>query len=140
MNKNKVIGIAIWALGFVLAMVLMFCLKKGLTPTFWITFAFVIVGFASAMIFQMLVWKNNDTLDNQYIHIPAMMVSSGYVLVQIPISVIFSLGSSSIPVKTAILVNATLFIVAWIINLMSVAGNDHIRRVNGRQKDHHTEL
>ena len=140
MNKNKVIGIAIWFFGTVLSMVLMFCLEQGMTATFWVTFGFVLAAFVSALIFQMSVWTTNATSDEQFIHIPAMVVSSVYILVQIPICVIFALGSSVIPFKIAILINAIILIIAWIINLMSVAGNDHIRKVNGRQKDHHIEL
>lgn len=140
MSKNKIIGIAIWALGIVLSMVLMFCLEHGMTSTFWITLGFVIVAFVSALLFQIAVWKNNDSLDSRFVHIPAMLVSSVYMIIQIPICIVFSLGSSRIPYKIAILVNAIILIVAWIINLMSVAGNDHIKKVNDRQKNHHIEL
>lgn len=140
MNKNKILGISIWFLGLVLSMVLMFCLEQGMTPTFWITFCFIIVAFVSALFFQMMVWKSNISLDSNFIHIPAMIVSSVYVIVQIPIGIIFSLRSSSISVKIAILINATILIIAWIINLMSIVGNEHISKVNDRQRNHHIEL
>lgn len=140
MNKNKILGIAIWVLGFFLSMLLMFCLERGMTPVFWVTFGFVIAAFVSVFIFQLCMWKRCASHDNQFIHIPAILVSSGYVLIQIPICIIFALGSSSIPIKIAILVNAFILIIAWIISVFSVAGNDHIRKVNSRQKDHHTEL
>lgn len=45
-----------------------------------------------------------------------------------------------IPFKVAIIVNATVLIIAWIAILSSLAGSDHIQKVNSRQKDHHTEL
>lgn len=140
MNKNKLIGIAIWALGFALSMVFMFCLEQGLTPTFWVTFGFVIVAFLSTLIFQLSVWKSDNSLNEQFIHIPPMVLSSIYVLVQILLGIVFSLGSSFISVKIAILFNAIIFIVAWGVNILSLAGNDHIRKVNSRQKDHHIEL
>jgi len=140
MNKNRVIGIVIWILGLILSMVFMFGLEQGMTPTFWVTFGFIIVAFVSTLIFQLLVWKSNDTIDNQFIHTPALLVSVGYIIMQIPLSIVFSVGSSFIPVKVTILLNAIILIIAWIIILGSVEGNDHIRKVNGRQKNHHTEL
>lgn len=140
MSKNKKIGIVVWILGLMLSMVLLFCLENGLTATFWITFAFVCAAFVSTMIFQLQIWKKADIPDEQFLHLPAIAVSYIYIIAQIPICIIFALGSGAIPYKVAILVNAVLLIIAWILALSALAGNDHIQNVNGRQKDHHTEL
>lgn len=140
MSKDKKIGIVIWILSFVLDLVLMFCLEKGETATFWITFGFVCFAFVSMLLFHLVLWKNLTTTDRLFIHLSPIMVSSVYMIVQIPISIIFSLGSASIPHKATLLVNAIICIVSWIIILSSLVGNDHIEKVNSRQKDRHTEL
>lgn len=138
--SNKKLGIIIWGLCFALAMILLFCLERGLTTTFWVTFGFVCVAFMSALVFQILIWKTANTLDEQVLHCPGIFLSNIYVLIQLPICIIFSLGSNSIPSKAAIIINAIILIGAWILIFASLVGNDHIERVNGRQKDHHVEL
>jgi hypothetical protein len=138
--SNKKLGIIIWGLCFALAMVLMFCLERGLTTTFWVTLGFVCVAFLSALVFQMLVWKTSSKLDKQVLHFSGILLSNIYALIQLPICIIFSLGSNSIPFKASIIINAIILIVAWVLILASLVGNDHIERVNSRQKDHHVEL
>jgi hypothetical protein len=140
MSKSKKIGIAAWTLGLIWANVFLFCLGRGFTPTFWITFGFVWLAFLSSLIFQILVWKAMTNPDEKALHIPVLSVSYGYMLIQILLCVIFSLGSNVIPWKVTILVHAVLLILAWIAAIGSVAGNDHIRKVNNRQKDHHRKL
>lgn len=140
MSKDKKIGIVIWLLSLALALVLMFCLVKEESSTFWITFGFVCFSFVSTLIFHFVLWKDAKTLDKQFLYMTPIGISSIYMLIQIPVGVIFALGSSTIPYMVAILVNAVICIIAWILNLSSLVGNDHIEKVNSRQKDHHTEL
>lgn len=138
--SNKKLGIIIWGLCLVLAMILLFCLERGLTTTFWVTFGFVCAAFLSALVFQILTWKSTNTLDKQVLHFSGILLSNIYVLIQLPICIVFSLGSNSIPFKASIIINAIIFIAAWVLILSSLVGNDHIERVNSRQKNHHVEL
>ena len=140
MSRNKKIGLAIWALSLILVLVLMFCLETGMTPTFWVTFGFVCVAFVSSLVFQIITWKNSETLDKQVLHLSGITISSVYALIQIPVGVVFSIGATAISTKPTILVNAVLLIVAWVLILSSLVGNDHIEKVNSRRKDHHIEL
>jgi succinate-acetate transporter protein len=139
-SKDKKLGIAAWALGLVLANVLLFCLSRGLTPTFWITFGFVWLAFLSSLIFQLLAWKRTRNPDEQALHLPALAISYIYMTIQIPLCVIFALGTNVIPWRVMLLIHAVLAILAWIVTIGSLAGNNHIQKVNGRQKDHHKEL
>lgn len=140
MSKDKKLGIFIWLLSFMLAMVLMFCLERGETATFWVAFGFVCFAFVSTLLFHFVLWKEATTTDKLFIRLSPIAVSSIYMIAQIPIGVIFSLGSASIPYKATLLVNAVVCIISWIFILSSLVGNDHIEKVNSRQKDHHTEL
>lgn len=137
---SKKIAVAVWLLGLALANLLLFVLERGMTPTFWITLAFVWVAFLSALVFQIYLAKQSQTPDDGFLHIPAFMVSLIYAVAQIPISIIFALGSATIPAKEALLVQGILLIAVWAVALLSLGGNDHIQKVNSRQKDHHTEL
>ena len=140
MSKDKKLGVVIWLLSFALAMVFMFCLERGETATFWITFGFVCFAFVSTLLFHLVLWKNSTTTDKLFLRLSPIVVSSVYMIAQIPIGIVFSLGSSSIPYKATLLVNAVVCIISWIIILSGLVGNDHIEKVNSRQKDHHTEL
>ncbi|MDD6155328.1 MAG: hypothetical protein PUB39_07225 [Eubacteriales bacterium] len=140
MSKNSKIGMIIWGLSLALALVLLFTLQNGMTATFWITFGFVCLAFISSLIFQMKIWKISNSPDEQFIHWPPIIFSSVYMIAQIPIILIFGIGSSAISYKVTIIINAILLVLAWVAVLSSMAGNDHIRNVDSRQKDHHTEL
>lgn len=137
---SKKIAVAVWLLGLALANLLLFVLERGITPTFWVTLAFVWVAFLSTLVFQIYLAKRSQTPDDGFLHIPAFAVSLTYAVAQIPVSVIFALGSAAIPAKVALLVQGVLLIAAWAAALLSLGGNDHIQKVNSRQKNHHTEL
>lgn len=137
---NKKIGVAVWALGLALSNLLLFVLEKGMTATFWITFVFVWLAFLSSLIFQLWAAKRFKTSDGGFLHIPAILMSLIYEAIQIGICVIFALGSTLIPSKLALLIHGVLLIITWALVLLSLGGNDHIKKVNGRQKSHHTEL
>jgi hypothetical protein len=88
----------------------------------------------------MKILKSSSSSDEQFIHWSPVIISSIYMVVQIPISLIFGIGSSTISYKDAILVNTIVLVIAWGATLSGLAGNEHIRKVNSRQKDHHTTL
>lgn len=137
---SRKISVAVWALGLALSNLLLFVLEKGLTVTFWIIFAFVWFAFLSSLVFQLLIAKNSKAPDDGFLHIPAFLVSLLYEIVQIPMCIIFALGSVVISGKLTLLVQGVLLIAAWAVILLSLTGNDHIKKVNSRQKNHHTEL
>lgn len=137
---SKKIGIGVWALGLALSNLLLFVLEKGMTATFWITLAFVWVAFLSALVFQLLIAGKSKTPDDGFLHFPAFLISLFYEFVQIPLCIIFALGSAVIPEKAALLIHGVLLIVIWAVALLSLGGNEHIQKVNDRQKDYHTEL
>lgn len=139
MSKDKKIGVIVWLLSFALALVFMFCLVRDETTTFWISFGFVCFAFISTLLFHFVIW-NGITKENVITRISPIGLSSVYMIIQVPIGIAFSLCSGIIPFKIAILINAVICIIAWIIILSSLIGNDHIDSVNSRQKDHHTEL
>jgi len=54
--------------------------------------------------------------------------------------VILALGSGVISWKAVFLICAILLVLMWIAIIGSLAGNDHVRKVSDRQKNHHREL
>lgn len=137
---SKKIALAVWVLVLLLSMVLLFTLNQGMTAAFWISFIFVVAAFCSTLLFQCVLGKNAKTPDDRFLQLPSALISGIYEAVQIPLCVIFALCSGIIPWKATLLIHAIILILAWILILSSLGGNDHIRNVNGRQKNHHTEL
>jgi len=137
---SRKIGLAVWTLVLLLSIVLLFTLNRGMTISFWITFAFVLVAFCSALLFQCVLAKKARTPDDGFLQLPAALISVIYEVIQIPLCIVFSLCSSIVSWKATLLIHAVILILAWIMILISLTGNDHIRKVNSRQKDHHTEL
>lgn len=138
MSKKNVF--AVWALVFLLSMVLLFMLNQGMTISFWITFAFVLMAFCSALLFQCVLVRETRTPSDGFLQLPSILISGIYTVVQIPLCVVFSLCSSVVSWKATLLVHTIILILAWILVLSSLAGNDYIRKINSRQKNHHTEL
>lgn len=137
---NKKIALAVWVLALLLSMVLLFTLNQSMTAAFWITFVFVVATFCSTLLFQCVLGKNAKTPDDRFLQLPSALISVIYEAVQITLCVVFALCSGIIPWKVALLVHVIILILAWILILSGLAGNGHIRNVNGRQKNHHTEL
>lgn len=135
---SEKIGAAVWFLALALANLLLFALTRAMSPTFWITFAFVWTAFLSSLVFQLYLAKRSKAPDDSLLHIPALAVSLVYEATQIPVSVIFALGSAVIAEKVALLVQGVLLIVAWSAALLALCGNTHIKKVNRRQRDHIT--
>lgn len=140
MGKNRRIGVVSWALGLLLVNVLLFCLEQGKTPTFWVTAGFVWAAFLFSLVLSMAVWKRAKNPEEQFLHIPTLVILTGYMIVQIPISIVFALGSRLISCNVTLCVNAVLLIAAWLVTFASFTGNDHIRNIRERQKNHHIKL
>lgn len=137
---SKKISLAIWGLTVLLANVFLFVLQRGMTVTFWLTFAFIWISFISSLVFQLLIWKSAKSANRGLLYASPLIVSVVYEMMQIPLGIIFALCSGFISWKITLLVHTVILIVTWILILSGLFGNEHIERVNSRQKDHHKEL
>lgn len=137
---SKKTAFAVWTLMLLLSMMLLFTLNQGMTVSFWITFTFVLIAFCSTLFFQCALARGAKDSDDKFLQFPSAIISGIYAVVQIPLCTVFSLCSGIISWKMALGVHAIILILAWILTLGSLAGNDHIRNVSSRQKNHHTEL
>lgn len=140
MSNDRKMGLIVWGLCMLLCTVLIFSLEHGFTRTLIITIMFVCFAFISFFIFQSYIWKKGRTREGVFLKISSIIVSYFYLLVQIPICIIFSIGSNIISYKIAILVNMVLVVIVWGMILGGLVGNEHIEKVNNRQKNHHIEL
>ena len=132
-NDNK-LGLVAWGIGLGLSNLLLFCLSTGFTGSFWCTFVFVWIAAISSLFFQAKSWKQNNKPQEGVLHISLLAVAIGYMVIQIPISIIMSLLSSVISLKVSILINGIICAIAWLMGIGSLAGNTHIDKVNMRQR------
>lgn len=132
--------LAIWALGLILSSVLLFTIASTLTTTLWITFAFIVIAYVAVLLLWLHTVKGAKTADEQFLKFPSLTASLSYLGIQIPLAIIFSLGTTVISYRIAILVHVVVLVAAWIIMIGGLTGNQHIEKVNSRQKNHHKEL
>ena len=132
--------LAIWALGLILSNVLLFTITNTLTATFWISFAFIGIAYVAVLFLWLHTAKGAKSADEQFLKLPSLTASLIYLGIQIPLAIIFSLGTTVISYRIAILVHAVVLAAAWIIMIGGLTGNQHIEKVNSRQKNHHKEL
>ena len=130
---------AIWALGLLLVNVLMYTLSRTITESLKITAVYVWIAFISAFLFQRILWNDARDMDDVFLRTPALTMAVIYELVQIPVGIISALNAESISIKTAILINTTILVIFWILMMMGMTGNNYIKSMNSRQKDHHIE-
>lgn len=132
--------IAIWALALVLNNALLFLPAKAMTAAFWISFGFILLAYIAVLALWLGALRKNKTADERFLHMPGMAVSLIYIGIQFPIALIFSLGAAAISWRIAALIHVAVLAVCWIIIIGSLVGNEHIEKVNSRQKDHRKEL
>ena len=132
--------LAIWALGLILSNVLLFTIASTLTATLWITFTFIVIAYVAVLLLWVHTAKSAKSTDDPFMKLPSLTVSLGYLGIQIPLAIVFALGTTSISYRIAILVHAVVLTAAWILMISGMAGNQYIEKANSRQKNHHKEL
>lgn len=139
MKNNKFLGIILWAIGLLVAHLLIFCVPENYTAAVWITYGFTLFAFLSQLALWLYTWRKSLDAKEMFLHTPAFMLSICYMLLQLVLCAVFTLWSTA-SVKVAILLNVLLSIAIWVLLVLSEIAKNHIAQVNCRQKDHHIEL
>lgn len=140
MSKNKKLGLIAWFLTLILANACLFGLNEVPTATFWGTVAFVWLGFLSVLALQGLIWGQKKRSGESFLHIAPLVLTYGYMVLQIPMAIIFALGSEAFHLNMAVIIQAFLLIITWLLVIAALVGNNHIAKVNGRQEDFEREF
>lgn len=133
MKNNKTLGIVAWGIGLLLSLLLLFCLATSFTASFWCTLIFVVVAAVSSLIFQIKSWQTNNRPKESVLHISLLTVAIGYMMIQIPVSVVMALSAAVVSWRLSLLINGVIFALAWLMGIGALVGNDHIDKVNQRQ-------
>lgn len=132
---DKKLRMVMWLLYVALLQVILFCITKAFTPPFWITYFFIWAACISVLFSQ-----RKQAEQEKYLRISFAVIEIIYLLIQLPVGVFFSVGAAVISYKTAILVNALILIIFWILMAGNLYGNSHIQSVDGWQVNHRTKL
>lgn len=127
-----------WLLGLVLALTVLFLVTKSYTAVTWITTVFTVLAFGT----HGYIWNKTNLSDpNQaFLSYPGAMVSAGHLVFQLIVCIVLGFLSETISIRLALLINLIPLIIVWILILTTDIGKEHIRHVDSRRKDHHTEL
>ncbi len=138
MKSNKLLSGALWAIGLAAECGLLLCLARAYTAAVWITLGFTLFAFVSQLVLWLYLWRGAGTADGVFFRMPAFMLSALYMLLQLIPCLVFPFWQAS--ARLAVLLNAALAVVMWVLLLLSLLAKNHIAHVDGRQKDHHREL
>lgn len=139
MKNNKILGVMLWAIGLLIAHLIIFCIPQNYTTVVWVTYGFTLFAFLSQLGLWLGIWRKSLEPKEVFIYTPVFMFSIGYMLLQLVLCVAFALWSTA-SIKIGFLVNALLLIAVWTLSVLSLIAKNHITRVDSRQKDHHKEL
>jgi amino acid transporter len=135
---NKKLGIVVWFLAFVLSVFFLLILSKSYDLTIWITLGFTIVTYVSQLILFLCLFSKQQTPDGVFYNTPTMTISSLYMITQMIICIAVPLVNWE--TKVVLTVNFVGLILMWIVLCGLLAGKSHAKRIDSRQKDHHTVL
>lgn len=123
---------------FALSAFLLFILPKSYDATIWITLGFTIVAYVSQLVLFLWLFSKQQTPDGFFYKTPTMTISSLYMIIQTIVCVVVPLVNWG--AKTVLIVNFVVLILMWILLCGLFAGIDHAKRIDSRQKEHHTVL
>ena len=140
MTKNKMFGIVILILVFVLSIFFLFIIPGEYTTAIWITLAFDIIAFGSQLFLWYTLFKGQNSKEDVFYKTPAVTMSTLYMVIQFIICLVMAFAGNIISSKTAIIVNFVVCVLMWVVIIMLITVKDHVKKVNSRQKDHHIKL
>lgn len=129
--------VIIWSLLLILTLFFIRVIPTQYTSQIWTVVIFDILVFTS----QLITWyaKNIEEKETFYKY-PTIIISSSFLAVQFLISIVVAIANNSIPFKTLLIINFTIFIVMWIIILSTMIAKGKIKSLDFKHKNHHIEL
>ena len=138
MKNNKLLGIALWGIGLAVECLLLLCLARTYSAAVWVTLGFTLFTFISQLVLWLYVWRKSLNGNDTFLHMPLFMISIWYMILQAAPCLLFAFWHP--PAQIAVLANAAISVVMWVLLILSMIAKGHIEKVDSRRKDHHIEL
>lgn len=140
MRKSKKYGIAIWLIVFALSLVLLLIVPDRYTRSVYVTLIFDCVAFISQLILWLCQFREEITPEDSFPVSPAMTMSGVYLTAQFIVCAAAAIFAEDLAFKAALLLNIILMALMWVLILATLSTKNHTKRIDSRQKNHHTEL
>ncbi len=127
-----------WVLWSTLIVSLMFILGTERTTVFWLSFSFTVLSLVVSLVMQF--YETGYDRKNRFLNISPIFIISGYMLLASIAGVITATLFVWVDYRIILSVNLVIIVVFGILYAASIGGNDHIDKIESRQKSHHTEL
>ena len=139
MKNNKTLGVVLWAIGLLIAHLIIFCVPQNYTVTVWLTYGFTLFAFLSQLIFWLYIWRKPLDSKESFSYTSVLMISVCFILLQLALCIVFAFWAVE-SAKAVFLVNALLLMAALVMQVLSMIAKNHIERVDSQQKDHRVKL
>lgn len=138
MKNNRLLGIVLWGVGLAVECLLLLCLARTYSAAVWVTFGFTLFAFISQLALWLYVWRKPLNAEDNFLHMPLFTLSLRYMILQVIPCLLFAFWQTS--ARIAVLVNAAIAVVMWVLLILSMIAKGHIEKVDGRQKNHRVKL
>lgn len=140
MINGKKALLILWGLIFTLTLILLFFIPEQITSVTFVFLVFDCFGFVALLIFWIRLMRGEQNAKDVFGHFPAVVVSCVYLLILFVLSILCGLSPSLFSVKSSVLINIIIMVIAWIVLVALLGAKGHIQRVDSRQRDHRIEL
>ena len=140
MVRSKALRLAAWLLCFALSIFLLFVIPKSYTPSIWVALIFDVIAFVSQLILWIIILDQASDSKGVFNRYPIMAVSTSYLIAELIVCIVTSVLGASLSLKTSLIVNFLIMVVAWVVIVLLISSKNHIERLDSRQKDRHIEL
>ena len=140
MHKNRIIGIAIWGIAFILSVFLLFVIPTHISKGIYLTLLFDVIAYVSSLVLWIIIFKTNNTPKEAFYVSPAITLSTVYLVIQFVICIVEGMMVDKISFRGTLILNFITMTVMWFLILSTLIAKNHAQRVDCRQRDHHVEL
>lgn len=134
MKNDKKLSFIAWGLWLALLNLFSFLLCRNFTISFWCTFVFMWIAALTSLIFIIKTYNPRNKPKESTLHISLLMIAIGYMLIQSLLSIVLIIVSSYISWETSLLINSVICVLAWLLGIGALLGNNHIEKVDEQQK------
>ena len=131
MKKNKGMAYAVLAIAFVLFNVIAFAVSITKTATFWVSYIFTVVAFASQIAIWIFAFRDADTQKSKFLGIPLISVGITYLIIQIIAFAVF-MALPFLASWIALVVCALILGISAICLIGMETGREEINRVEAK--------
>ncbi|MBP3632944.1 MAG: hypothetical protein J6J43_00020 [Oscillospiraceae bacterium] len=137
MKKNWGMGVFLWAVGVIVAHILLVYLPNEMTTAVWITYGMSVLVFLLHLMAWMICAAKQGA-DN-FLYVPNYMLSVMHMVLQLVLCLLFLVFSGASE-KVTVLCNGGLLLVMSVLMALSAIGKRHIENIEKRQNNNHREL